>query len=59
MGLKQVAEAQQRGVADATARLQAALADAEVTIDSSCPALARPHTERPRETYTPHTEIRL
>eukprot|EP00878_Enallax_costatus_P018958 GHUV01019985.1.p2 GENE.GHUV01019985.1~~GHUV01019985.1.p2 ORF type:complete len:277 (+),score=101.10 GHUV01019985.1:1608-2438(+) len=46
MGLKQVAEAQQRGVSDATAKLEEALANAEVKIDSSCPALSRPHTEK-------------
>jgi hypothetical protein len=44
LGLRQLAEARAQGAADAAARLAAAWADAEVQIDSSCPALAQPFT---------------
>jgi hypothetical protein len=45
LGLQQVAEARgQQGGADVAGRLAQAWADAEVQVDSSCPALAQPFT---------------
>jgi hypothetical protein len=44
LGLQQVAEARGRGAAEAAAARAKAWEDAEVQIDSSCPALAQPFT---------------
>ncbi|KAF6261103.1 hypothetical protein COO60DRAFT_1699955 [Scenedesmus sp. NREL 46B-D3] len=44
LGMQQVAAARGLGTADAAARLAQAWADAEVQVDSSCPALAQPFT---------------
>jgi len=42
LGLSQVAQARRHGVADATEKFESVWRDAEVSIQSSCPMLARP-----------------
>jgi hypothetical protein len=44
LGLEQVAQVRSQGAAEAAAKRAAAWADAEVQIDSSCPALSQPFT---------------